>query len=270
MNSRQTALISETANVTGLLKTISRELALTPAVQLPYEDRRFIVICMTPRSGSSYLGSALKANDIAHTQEHFRIRGGNLERDASKLSEKTYEAYFRMKVESLTSDNGVFAVKCDWPQYAPIYAAGLHYAYLKKAKFFYLTRSDILGQAISRYIATETNYFHSVNENADALNKKVPFSYEGIREHLDYLVKMQSDWERFFACEGISPHRLHYESIAANPARVIRRIGRVMGMKIAEPKTETEYKVVRTEQNVRLRGEFMDEHRQRIESLGWV
>jgi trehalose 2-sulfotransferase len=263
-------ILSETANIRNLLRAISKELAIEPCQGKAYDDRRMAVICMTPRSGSSYLGSVLKANGIAETQEHFRIQGGALERDAGHLQTRTYEAYFRKKVAKLTSAGGLFAVKCDWAQYAPIYVSGLHATYMQDAAFFYLTRSDILGQAISRHIATETNYFHSVNDNVDALDREVPFSYAKILGHLEHLVKMQSDWERFFACEGIAPVRLVYEDIARDPAQVIRRIADVLGVPLENPQTETDYKVVRTKQNDRLRAAFQQEHRRRMRETDWL
>jgi len=112
------ALHSETCDIRGLLNKIGQEMKIEKPKGPAFEGRRMVVICMTPRSGSSYLGSVLKENGIAHTQEHFRIAGGFLERDAAALHEKTYEAYFRKKVENLTGASGFFAVKCDWPQYA--------------------------------------------------------------------------------------------------------------------------------------------------------
>ena len=188
---------------------------------------------------------------------------------AERLSVKTYEEYFRDKVTRLTSEKGVFMAKCDWPQYAPLYASGIHATYMQNAVFFYLTRSDVLAQAISRYIATTVNYFHSPEGKTDALKEDVPFSYDGIFEHLNHLVRMQSDWERFFACEGILAHRIAYEEIDADPAAVIRRVATALGMSLDNVKVDTDYKVVRTEQNERLRDAFVTEHRQRVASADW-
>jgi len=235
-----------------------------------YTDRKFFVICMTPRSGSSYLGSVLAANEIANVQEHFRIQGGSIERDAEKLDDKTYEAYFRKKVEHLTSKNGLFGVKCDWPQYAPIYVSGLHAHYLRDAEFFYLTRSDILAQAISRYVATESNYFHSVNELPEGGKIEVGFDYDKIRHHMEHLIRMQSDWERLFASEGLKVHRISYEELASDPKKILNEVSSVLGQKIDKAVVDTDFKVVRTELNEKLREQYVKEHRRRLAAVEWL
>lgn len=269
-NSRVSPLKSESAGIPGLLRKISGELSIDPIRQGRYNDRRFFVICMTPRSGSTYLGSVLSANGIANVQEHFRIQGGAIERDAEKLNQKTYETYFRHKVEQLTSKSGYFGLKCDWPQYAPIYVSGLHAHYLRDAEFFYLTRSDILAQAISRYVATESNYFHSVNELPEGGKIEVDFDYDKIRSHLEHLIKMQSDWEQFFACEGLKVNRITYEELAKDPAKTVRDISSILGYSVDDVVVETEFKVVSTDLNDRLREQFVAEHRQRVAQFSWM
>jgi trehalose 2-sulfotransferase len=263
------AIASDTANIPGLLAMIGRHLRLAPPSGAPFADRRQAVICMTPRSGSSYLGSMLEASGMAPTAEHFRIRDGMIERDAARLSDPTYEAYFRHKVESLSRPGGLFAVKCDWPQYAPVYATGMHARYLAGATFFYLTRQDVLAQAISRYVGTQSGHLHSPDGKAGALRDGVAFSYTGIRDHLDRLVRMQSDWERFFASEGITPHRLTYEALSADPAGTVRQIAQALGSDIDMPQVDTAYKVVRTGLNDELRAAFEAEHRRRIAAAHW-
>ncbi|MBJ3774391.1 Stf0 family sulfotransferase [Acuticoccus mangrovi] len=221
------------------------------------------VICMTPRSGSSYLGSVLRENGFGTTQEHFRIVGGSLERDAEKLKGKSYEGYFREKVQRLT-ENGYFSVKLDWPQFVPLYFSSVFATYLNNANFVYLTRSDILAQAISRYVATVTGYFHTTNEGG-VQEGVVPFDYEGIRKHLDYLVTMQGDWERFFASEGLLPVRITYEEVATNPTEAFAKIAQAIGAPVPENVvTKTEFGVTRTSENERLRKAFVAEHRQRM------
>ena len=172
----------------------------------------------------------------------------------------------------MSSDNGVFSVKCDWPQFLPDYLSGVFATCFPNAQFVYLTRSDILAQAISRYVATVTKYFHTDNrENAEALKKEVPFDYDEISEHMEWLIAMQSDWERFFASEGISPLRLPYEEISEAPADVLHKIAGLIDVDLPKDLVlETEFKVIRTGQNERLRQQFVEEHHRRLEGSRWT
>lgn len=260
-------LPSETADIPNLLKLVSRHLKITPPRGAAYDDRQIVVICMTPRSGSGYLGSVLEANGLGLTKEHFRIQGGALGEYAAKLSKQTHEAWLRKKIETLTSPRGTFCVKCDWAQYAPLYATGLHAHYMRNATFFYLTRQDVLGQAISRYIATQRNLFHTPDGEGETPVQNVAFSYPDIRTHLERIIRMQSDWERFFASEGIVPHRIAYEDLASSPGKIVRELGEVLGITLEDPQVETTYKVTRTDRNEEMRAAYIRQHRNRLAAL---
>ncbi|MBJ3776703.1 Stf0 family sulfotransferase [Acuticoccus mangrovi] len=254
---------SSTAEIPDLLERIHHYLPFKAVVGPRFDDRQITVVCMTPRSGSGYLGSILRENGFGPTREHFRIVGGALERDAAKIKRKSYEEYFRNKVQQRT-ENRNFTVKLGWPQFAPIYYSGVFSFYLRDATYIYLTREDIISQAISRYIANETGYFHTPDKG-DSQNDLVHFDYNGIRKHLEFLVEMQGDWERFFASEGLSPVRITYEQVASNPTAAFAKIAEAAGSPMPETIiTQTEFGVTRTSKNAHLREAFIEEHRRRM------
>ena len=158
----------------------------------PFTDRPFAVLCMTPRSGSTYLGSLMRENGLGNGTEHFRVSGGAMERFCKDRKITTYDDYIRKIIELRTKD-GIFTAKVDWLQYIPIYYFGMHDHYFKSAQFIFLTRSDILMQAISRYIATETGYSHSINvEKAHTAGSDISFDFAKITQHIEHLIYMQS------------------------------------------------------------------------------
>lgn len=224
----------------------------------PYTDRHLVVLCMTPRSGSSHLGALMKANGLGWGAEHFNINTDALQPLLEQAGVKTYDQYIRHVVDTRTHE-GVFCVKADWQQYTPVYYFGAHQHYFAGASFLYLTRGDILMQAISRYVASETRYFHSTNvKTAHTLKDDVPFDFDRISKHLQTLVGMQSAWEWFFASEGIRPLRITYEELEKDPKEIVRRISAHTGIALkGPPKDDSEFTVVRNERNDMLREKFV-------------
>ncbi|MBC2776034.1 Stf0 family sulfotransferase [Parasphingopyxis marina] len=219
-----------------------------------FEERKKIVICMTPRSGSSYLSSVLSENGLGKVQEHFRVVKGALEALCEKRKLETVEQWVAERIANL-STGGIYGFKADWPQFVPIYYLGGYDYFFRDAAFVYLTRNDVMAQAISRYISTETGYFHSVQADlAHTVEKDIELDFDKLQGHLDRIVDMQGDWERFFAHEGISPLRISYEEIDADAGAVVRKIGSYAGLQLPEDlKLETDYRKVSTERNDRIR-----------------
>ena len=250
--------------VQGWCRKMLQKLPHPGFTKAPLNDRKKIFLCMTPRSGSSYLSSVLRANKLGQFNEHFRVVQGSLETAIENDKLKTFEDWVHTRIKK-RSAHGHFGVKLDWLQFIPVYYLGAYDYYFRDASFIYLTRGDILMQAISRYISSTTGYFHSTNvEKEETLKEEVPFDFDAIWKHVVHLAEMQKAWELFFAAEGISPLRITYEDIDEDACAVVRRIIAYAGLE--EPKKlelETDFKKVRTERNTRLRERVVEEARRR-------
>lgn len=231
----------------------------TPAFDgAPYDALEMLLICMTPRSGSQYLGSLLRDNGLGLAHEHFRYTGGAIEEIAQQFGLETFEDFVRNRIEKNIAVGNVFSAKADWMQFLPLYYLGAYEYYFKAAHYIYLTRRDRLAQAISRYIATESRYFHTTYVDRKAAVASVGFSYDGIKFHLDHILALENAWERFFLAEGIQPLRIYYEDLASDPAAILRSIFSHLGRECPSFMfTETEFQVVSTQKNQA----FMDEFR---------
>lgn len=241
----------------------------TPAFRgTPYDELTMLLVCMTPRSGSQYLGSVLRDNGLGLAHEHFRYTGGSIEEITKQYDLKTYEDFVRNRIEMNIAEGSIFSAKADWMQFLPVYYLGAYRYYFQNACYVYLTRHDRLDQAISRYIGTESRYFHSTyHEYKDAV-EAVPYSYDGIAMHLSHILALENAWEQFFLSEGIKPLRIFYEDLAADAAGVLSRIFGHLGRRSLEnPIVETEFQIVRTEKNSLFKALFRRERQDEREAF---
>ncbi len=238
------------------------KVSIEPMTGVPFDERKLLIIAFTPRSGSTYLSSVLEQNGVAQTDEHFRHVRGFFENDLKASGARTYEDYFRYKIDLHTSDEGTFCTKCDFPQFMPLLAYGAYDHYLRNAKWVYLTRNDVLGQAISRYIATESGYFHTSESSQEDREKifEVRYDFEKINKHLDRILEIENDWKKFFMLSRISPYKLSYEELKKNPKDSITRLFEYFGVNNkGQIETETSVRPVRTQKNRLFRKHFLEE-----------
>lgn len=99
--------------------------------------------------------------------------------------------------------------------------------------YLYLSRDDLVAQAVSRYRAEQGGLWH---KNADGSErervKSEPVLYDaaGIAA---YFAEVEADmrcWEDWFSTNGIVPHRLTYERLSENPQSVLTEILAALGL----------------------------------------
>jgi len=223
-----------------------------------------LFLCMTPRSGSTFFGAVLRDNGFGEFMERFRVVKGSLERDIANARAQTYEDYVSSKI-SRDRKGGSVAFKLDWAQFVPLYYLGAWPRYFVKSHFIYLTRENMLLQAISRYVGDATGIFHSPHlAEGKSLPADVAFDFDKITEHLRYLINMMSAWEMFFAAEGVTPIRLTYEQIVEELPLALGAVAKATGRELPQPlMLSNEFKPISTDINQRLKNAFIEEYRRR-------
>ncbi|MEJ8572388.1 Stf0 family sulfotransferase [Microbaculum marinum] len=245
------------AHVRRTCDAIAKVVATPPFRGRGYDELTMLIVCMTPRSGSQYLGSVLRDNGLGLAHEQFRYTGGSIEKITSKFGLTTFEDFVRNRIDVNITGDGIFSAKADWMQFLPLYYLGAYAHYFTGAHYVYLSRRDRLDQAISRYIATESRYFHTTYTEHRQAVKDVPFSLDGINMHLSHILSLENAWEQFFSSEDIRPLRIYYEDLEADPASVLADIFAHLGREAPPaPVVETEFRIVRTEKNRRFRDLF--------------
>lgn len=185
--------------------------------------QRGYAICTQPRSGSNLLCQYLASTDqLGYPLEYFNGPG----RRALGLSdfpdapEMQMEAVLRLGA----TPNGVYAVKLFASQFAAFSWRLRWMDLLPSLHFVYLTRDDLLGQAISWARALQTEQYRSTQP----AKRLAVYDADLIRAQLMEIVRECAQWEAFFARTGIEPLRIVYERFLEDRSSYVDRVADLM------------------------------------------
>jgi LPS sulfotransferase NodH len=139
----------------------------------------------------------------------------------------TLSSYVKSAIQTSQDVEGVFVLKGDLYQFLPLFSRGWLHAGMRKIRFVYVTREDVLMQAISLFRAIRGGAWSSEQRG----EREVVFDRDGILDQFEYLLRMMNRWEMLFSLLGIHPLRMTYEQISRDPAGVVRKIASFLGMK---------------------------------------
>jgi LPS sulfotransferase NodH len=151
---------------------------------------------------------------------------------ATKLYQQSPSAVhgFDLVARFGVTSNGVAAVKFFpdhldqmesrfwWPDWFP------------RVSWIWLTRADLLGQAISRAIAVQTGVWTA----GDPPLGEPAYSAKDIEDSLLRIAEIDSRWRIYFACNAITPFHVLYEQLDATPGSVIRELAKFLGIEIGD------------------------------------
>ena len=199
------------------------------------------LICTSPRSGSTLLCTMLRATGCAGWPESY-LHGESLADWAKGLDfpdTADFDAICRVALENGRAGGDVFGARQQMHSF-PLLLKTLAEqrpehrdrdrleGALGSLRFVYLTRGDKLGQAISLLRAEQSGLWH---RNADgtvyeALPPRRASGYdrEAITTQGASFEADDAAWEAWFASEGIAPHRVAYEALAADPHGELARV----------------------------------------------
>ncbi len=208
---------------------------------------RSILLCSTPRSGSTLLCSLLAASGVAGRPESWFRRQDRAEYAADwDVAADDFPAFLQAAIAAGQSPDGTFAcrlmadtreellteLRTTFPERPD--AALLTRAF-GPMHYIFLTRRDSVAQAISRYLAETGGLWHrnsdgSVREaNPGSSNTEPAYDYAAIDAYRAEAVSAAAGWRAWFAGQGIKPLEMTYEALAADPpaaaARLLSRLG---------------------------------------------
>jgi len=182
------------------------------------------LVASTPRSGSSLLGRLLHENGLGvpneylHPSVHIPFlahRWGLIEAGKVNLS-----LYLQTCFQYRTTQEGVFTCKAHWNQFQPFFNKGVLQRYFEGTRFVMIRRRDLLGQAISHEIASQTGQWSSYWPKS----KEPAYSKESIRKRMQAVLNENANWRMFFAQNDINWLEVVYEDLLRDPLDMIQKV----------------------------------------------
>jgi len=203
-----------------------------------------LVICTTPRSGSTFLCRLLAATGRAGNPESW-FHSPSLsdwlsyyDLNAAPFHDQaeTLKAVFAAAIERGTADTGVFGLRMQRSSF-DYFAEQLAHLFpghntdkdriasaFGPALFVHLTREDKLAQAVSLVRAEQSGLWHRAASGRE-LERLSPhqdpvYDPGAIAGHLRRLRALEVRWDEWFRDQGISPLRVTYDTLTKDPQRV--------------------------------------------------
>jgi trehalose 2-sulfotransferase len=199
---------------------------------------RTLLIAMLPRTGSTALCSLLEATGVLGIPREYLNPRGPLKPWARRLRASDLGEYLEALRREQSTTNGVFALKTLYHDLEPLLERAPVAELLGTATFVYLTREDLVAQAISNYIAESSGVWHrepsgELFRSRGGGDPDPPYDEAKILAERDALVRQQADWKRFFTERSIEPLRITYEDFVADANATVAAIAEHVGVEWA-------------------------------------
>ncbi|WP_166676939.1 Stf0 family sulfotransferase [Paraburkholderia caballeronis] len=185
-------------------------------------------IFMVPRSGSTFLSEILaRTHKLGFPGESFVP---DIVRTFSLGFSDTFSSYEEFLVRRLRSENGVFGIEVESERFQE---ESQFFSDIKNWRHIYIWREDILSQAISLQISVETGVWHSFS----AASHTGKFRYiprSSIIWQINYLLGVERFFRNYFSENGLSPYRISYETLIADPIGEAKRIAQHIGIECSD------------------------------------
>ena len=208
------------------------------------------IICTTPRSGSNLLTFSLEDQGLGRPNEYFNPNRTDINRYLQDHLQKEipHTHDYLHNLENLTSlqqiiqhnrccKHGIFGAKLfaqDINCEERIFQS-FQENMLVPTKYIFLSRKDIVRQAISFHFANETKQWYS-STKAHRQIEHVPYNYILLKAYLMHFKIAQAFWKTQFPVETENVLILDYADLANNFKTTIQRVNTFLGQKnIAVP-----------------------------------
>jgi LPS sulfotransferase NodH len=187
------------------------------------------VISTTPRSGSNLLCELLSSSKLmGFPSEYLNSLGGLLPtaKDNHLIDPEgriSVGTYLDFVTENRVTQNDCFGLKILYDQLVTFGKFQAVKDFLMKSRFVWLVRRDIVSQAVSLYIASETGSWKSF-EDERKTRDMVNFDEEKIQFFVNRIFMQNLKWEQFFLINHLEYLRVDYEDILADAQGACQRI----------------------------------------------
>lgn len=217
------------------------------------KTQRLLAIASVERTGSTLLCSILRGTQAAGApEEYLNIQTKNFARlrksvgtpklrlsklpmalarltsgrypwkNISSFSPSSFREYLLAIARERTTSNGVFGVKMHWNQYERhMLDLGLDVTIWEApVSWVRITRENEIRQAISFVRAAQSE---SWNSNMQVMREPI-YDAGAILYALDRITKENTQWDNYFASEGITPLHITYEQLISDMDSTVRKV----------------------------------------------
>jgi LPS sulfotransferase NodH len=190
------------------------------------------VICSAPRSGSHLLSHLMTDTQLAgYPQEHFNPWHMGDAKDAFPDKLVYDQSYVQGLIGKYTTPNGVFGTKAQFDQIANFVGLSrLESLFPTELRYLFVQRLDKVRQAVSLARAEQTDQWVW-----DQPVKRAPeYNFYQIRCCLREIRLQEKGWEVYFVERGITPYRVIYEELVADPGRILLEALRFLNVDVPD------------------------------------
>ena len=202
-----------------------------------------LIICATPRSGTTLLCDLLAETGVTGTPNSF-YREESRDHFMREFSVWAGADFDRRYLDAVRAEGrggtDLFSMRVMWPSVATMRGAlsavfpsettdaGRIAAAFGTPLYLFVEREDKVAQAISRIKAEQSGLWHraadgSVREQGGEY-RAPEYDAGRIRESMAETTAHEAEWRDWFAREGIAPMEQTYESLSADPIATIRTL----------------------------------------------
>jgi LPS sulfotransferase NodH len=183
---------------------------------------KYVIAC-TSRTGSTLLASELGIYGV-FADEH--LNAGHV-LAAKERGVATLADYVRETIAA-GADPTQWAVKGAFGAMEQLASLG-ELAHLREWKFIYLTRENLVQQAISLLIAQKSGRW-SCWSRGGRFVVETEYDYAGIAAAVDMIVTANAQWECFFDAFAMKPLCVSYESLTGDLEGTLSRARKYLGL----------------------------------------
>ncbi len=235
-----------------------KEKAASGAQEIKLEPVQSVFICFTQRSGSTRLGELLASTGkLPASKGDFSWRG--VRNRSKKRGIRSLEEYCGYLIKT-QSEHGTFVCKTSAPQLALLTKKKLIPSAFAGPRFIHLRRRDLLGQAISFVIATQTGQWSTRKGQAVS---EPQYNPKVIANRMRSITLANAWFQEYFAILGFPVFELAYEDLIADETGTVSAITEWLGLGPSQINLEkTNLQPQRNALNAEWRKKFLSESRQ--------
>jgi LPS sulfotransferase NodH len=205
-----------------------------------------------------------KTGLLGEPMEFFNPRS-SLYNHISKSKAKNVVDYMNYLKSTFSTGRDLFGFKTNFFDFHPFIQSGVYKKIFRGTKFIFLTRENVIAQAISLYLASKKDVWHKTKTNSfigDSSKEKmdIPFDSQRILSCMNNLIHEKANWEYFFQVADIEPLYLTYERMFADFKGTIYKISDFLGTQLDEDTLiETDFVKISNEVNESFKHQILEQ-----------